>query len=243
MRSARHAAGSVQLANHEVGTLQPVTRGDRGGAGAWRARARRHVRGRRARRGRLPRARRRPLLRHRGQARWPEGRGRAARTQGAATRPDARRRRGGTGAPAGIEDVPAWVGFGAACAAVDLPGEAAEQARSSRGRTGHRHRCRHHPLRARRRRRRTPQPVVHRRRRRRGRADPAGARSARRGVHSGSSCSSETLEPSPVLAAMGVDADHSLRVSVGWSSTAADVERFVEVFPGIVERLRGLRAP
>ena len=29
-------------------------------------------------------------------------------------------------------------------------------------------------------------------------------------VHSGSSCSSETLEPSPVLAAMGVDADHSL---------------------------------
>ncbi len=60
-------------------------------------------------------------------------------------------------------------------------------------------------------------------------------------VHSGSSCSSETLEPSPVLAAMGVDADHSLRVSVGWSSTRADVERFVEVFPGIVERLRGLR--
>jgi cysteine desulfurase len=62
-------------------------------------------------------------------------------------------------------------------------------------------------------------------------------------VHSGSSCSSETLEPSPVLAAMGVDADHSLRVSVGWSSQPADVERFVEVFPGIVERLRWLRAP
>ena len=62
-------------------------------------------------------------------------------------------------------------------------------------------------------------------------------------VHSGSSCSSETLEPSPVLAAMGVDADRSLRISVGWSSTVADVERFVEVFPGIVERLRGLRAP
>ena len=36
-------------------------------------------------------------------------------------------------------------------------------------------------------------------------------------VHSGSSCSSETFEPSPVLRAMGVDADHSLRVSVGWS--------------------------
>jgi cysteine desulfurase len=62
-------------------------------------------------------------------------------------------------------------------------------------------------------------------------------------VHSGSSCSSETLEPSPVLEAMGVDSDHSLRVSVGWSSTRADVDRFVEVFPGIVERLRGLRSP
>lgn len=61
-------------------------------------------------------------------------------------------------------------------------------------------------------------------------------------VHSGSSCSSETLEPSPVLAAMGVDADRSLRVSVGWSSLDADAEAFASVFPGIVERLRGLRA-
>jgi cysteine desulfurase len=60
-------------------------------------------------------------------------------------------------------------------------------------------------------------------------------------VHSGSSCSSEMLEPSPVLAAMGVDADHSLRASVGWSSTAADVDAFLEVFPGIVERFRRLR--
>jgi cysteine desulfurase len=60
-------------------------------------------------------------------------------------------------------------------------------------------------------------------------------------VHSGSSCSSETLEPSPVLAAMGVDADHSLRVSVGWNSTNADVDVFLSVFPGIVERLRRLR--
>jgi cysteine desulfurase len=60
-------------------------------------------------------------------------------------------------------------------------------------------------------------------------------------AHSGSSCSSETLEPSPVLAAMGVDAEHSLRVSVGWSTTRDEVDRFVEVLPGIVERLRGLR--
>jgi cysteine desulfurase len=62
-------------------------------------------------------------------------------------------------------------------------------------------------------------------------------------VHSGSSCSSETLEPSPVLEAMGVDADHSLRVSIGWSTIDADVDRFVEVLPGIVERFRGLRRP
>jgi cysteine desulfurase len=60
-------------------------------------------------------------------------------------------------------------------------------------------------------------------------------------VHSGSACSSETLEPSPVLQAMGVDADRSLRVSVGWSTSPDDVQRFVAVFPGIVERLRGLR--
>ncbi len=43
-------------------------------------------------------------------------------------------------------------------------------------------------------------------------------------VHSGSACSSESLEPSPVLEAMGVDADHSLRVSVGWSTTDADID-------------------
>ena len=44
-------------------------------------------------------------------------------------------------------------------------------------------------------------------------------------AHSGSACSSESLEPSPVLAAMGVDAERSLRLSVGWSTTDADVER------------------
>ncbi len=61
-------------------------------------------------------------------------------------------------------------------------------------------------------------------------------------VHSGSACSSELLEPSPVLAAMGVDADHSLRVSVGWNTTAADVDRFVGSLPTIVARFRELRA-
>jgi cysteine desulfurase len=60
-------------------------------------------------------------------------------------------------------------------------------------------------------------------------------------VHSGSSCSSETFEPSPVLSAMGVDADHSLRVSVGWSSTAADVDAFLAALPDVVGHLRTLR--
>ncbi len=61
-------------------------------------------------------------------------------------------------------------------------------------------------------------------------------------VHSGSSCSSESLEPSPVLAAMGVDADRSLRVSVGWSTVEDDVEAFEAAFPEVVGRLRALRA-
>ena len=59
-------------------------------------------------------------------------------------------------------------------------------------------------------------------------------------VHSGSSCSSEALEPSPVLAAMGVDADRSLRPSVGWSTTDADVTAFGAAFPEVVGKLRAL---
>jgi cysteine desulfurase len=60
-------------------------------------------------------------------------------------------------------------------------------------------------------------------------------------AHSGSACSSESLEPSPVLQAMGVDADRSLRVSVGWSTTDADVDAFLAAFPKVVARLRALR--
>jgi cysteine desulfurase len=60
-------------------------------------------------------------------------------------------------------------------------------------------------------------------------------------AHSGSACSSESLEPSPVLAAMGVEAERSLRVSVGWSTTDEDVAAFIDAFPKVVERLRALR--
>jgi cysteine desulfurase len=61
-------------------------------------------------------------------------------------------------------------------------------------------------------------------------------------AHSGSACSSESLEPSPVLEAMGVDAQRSLRLSVGWSTTDADVATFSRSFPGVVSRLRALAA-
>ena len=61
-------------------------------------------------------------------------------------------------------------------------------------------------------------------------------------AHSGSSCSSESLAPSPVLEAMGVDAERSLRLSVGWSTTDDDVEAFAEAFPRVVGQLRALRA-
>jgi cysteine desulfurase len=61
-------------------------------------------------------------------------------------------------------------------------------------------------------------------------------------AHSGSACSSESLEPSPVLQAMGVEAEHSLRLSVGWSTTEGDVDAFGAAFVGVVERLRALGA-
>ncbi len=60
-------------------------------------------------------------------------------------------------------------------------------------------------------------------------------------VHSGSACSSEALEPSPVLAAMGADPENSLRLSVGWSTTDDDVAAFAAAFAPVVESLRSLR--
>lgn len=60
-------------------------------------------------------------------------------------------------------------------------------------------------------------------------------------AHSGSACSSESLEPSPVLDAMGVDAHHSLRLSVGWNTTDADIDRLEAALPDVLTRLRALR--
>jgi len=64
----------------------------------------------------------------------------------------------------------------------------------------------------------------------------------RRGVavHSGSACSSETFEPSPVLAAMGSDAQHAVRLSVSWNTPADCVDVFDEAFRQAVADLRQL---
>jgi len=59
-------------------------------------------------------------------------------------------------------------------------------------------------------------------------------------AHSGSACASEGLEDSPVLEAMGVDAHRSLRISVGWSSTDADIDALLATLPLVIERLRAL---
>jgi len=60
-------------------------------------------------------------------------------------------------------------------------------------------------------------------------------------AHSGSACASEGLEPSPVLQAMGVDAHRSLRVSVGWCTSDEDVAAFADALPAVVAELRALR--
>ena len=50
-------------------------------------------------------------------------------------------------------------------------------------------------------------------------------------VASGSACTSSTLEPSHVLAAMGALTHGNVRVSVGPDTTDDDVERFLAVLP------------
>ena len=65
-------------------------------------------------------------------------------------------------------------------------------------------------------------------------------------VSSGPACSSGASTPSHVLTAMGVPAalaTGSLRVSVGWGTTDADVDRFLAVLPKTVARLRAAAVP
>jgi cysteine desulfurase len=139
---------------------------------------------------------------------------------------------------AGLENVPAIVGFGAACASVDMEGEpAAARALTQRVLDA------------------VIDGVVHY-------GDPVGrvphivclgilgieSQAVLLGldrlgiaVHSGSACSSEALEPSPVLEAMGVDAHRSLRLSVGWSSTDDDIDAFLDALPRVLDGLRSIR--
>jgi len=61
------------------------------------------------------------------------------------------------------------------------------------------------------------------------------------GVSTGSACSSKNLEPSHVLLAIGnqiEDAHGSLRISIGRFTTEEDIDKFLDVLPPIVERLR-----
>ena len=58
---------------------------------------------------------------------------------------------------------------------------------------------------------------------------------------SGSACTSGSLDPSHVLLAIGLKhelAHGSLRISLGYENTEAEVLKLLEVLPGIVNRLR-----
>ena len=63
-------------------------------------------------------------------------------------------------------------------------------------------------------------------------------------VSTGSACTSGSTEPSHVLLAMGIDpelAHGSIRITTGPETTAADVDRTLEVFTAVLPRLRASR--
>lgn len=59
------------------------------------------------------------------------------------------------------------------------------------------------------------------------------------GVASGSACTSSTLTPSHVLAAMGALTHGNVRLSLHHDSTEDDVDAFLAALPGLVAELRG----
>jgi cysteine desulfurase len=61
-------------------------------------------------------------------------------------------------------------------------------------------------------------------------------------VHSGSSCTSATQEPSHVLAAMGALTQGSIRVSLGRDTAEADVDAFLAAVPEVVAAARAVAA-
>lgn len=59
-------------------------------------------------------------------------------------------------------------------------------------------------------------------------------------VSSGSACSSGAFKPSPILTAMGAsedDASCTLRISMGWKTSAGDIDRFIETWVALYQRL------
>ncbi len=64
-------------------------------------------------------------------------------------------------------------------------------------------------------------------------------------VSTGAACSSGSPEPSPILLAMGLakeEAQSSLRVSVGWKNTEAEIRAFVDCLVEVVNKLRSMNA-
>ena len=60
---------------------------------------------------------------------------------------------------------------------------------------------------------------------------------------SGSACSSESLEPSHVMQAMGIPfsaAHGTIRFSLSRFTTEAEIDKTLEVLPGVIEQLRKL---
>jgi cysteine desulfurase len=60
-------------------------------------------------------------------------------------------------------------------------------------------------------------------------------------VSSGSACSTGSVEPSHVIAAMGREgklASNAIRLSLGWGTRAEHIEYVLEVFPKVVQRVR-----
>jgi len=62
-------------------------------------------------------------------------------------------------------------------------------------------------------------------------------------VSTGSACSSGTLEPSPVIRALGRNDELSrgaIRFSFGKDNTEEDIDYVLQVLPSVIERLRSL---
>ena len=60
-------------------------------------------------------------------------------------------------------------------------------------------------------------------------------------VSMGSACAAGAVEPSHVLLAMGLSRDEarsSLRLSLGWNTTAAQIERAAEIIARVWRRVR-----